>query len=84
MLLAQKDARFIYHPVLSAQQIPGFAHGLVGDVMAGDIKDLGLYRMYGAGSEAMLRHFEALMHARGVDPAVVHTDLKLMEKTDER
>jgi hypothetical protein len=52
--------------------------------MAGDIKELELYRIYGAGSEAMLRHFEALLHARGVDPDVVHTDLKLMEKTDER
>lgn len=84
LVLAEKDTRFIYHPVLSEQDMPGFAHGLVGDVMAGDIKDLGLYRMYGAGSEAMLRHFEALMQARGVDPALVHTDLKRMEKTDER
>ncbi len=84
LMLAQKDPRFAYHPVLSEQEVEGFAHGLVGDVMAGDIKDLGLYRMYGAGSEAMLRHFEALTLARGVDPEVVHTDLRLMEKSDER
>ena len=87
--LAGKDARFFYHPVLSDEKSAGFAHGLVGDVMAGDIADPGLYRMYGAGSEAMLRHLEEIAMSRGVDPAFLHTDLKLMdlrlvEKPDER
>ncbi len=82
--LAEKDSRFFYHPVLSEEKREGYGYGLVGDVMAGDIADLGLYRMYGAGSEAMLRHLVALALARGADPEVIHTDLKLMEKTDER
>lgn len=82
--IGRRDARFVYRPVLSDEIADGWAHGLVGDVVAGDIPDLGLYRMYGAGPEAMLRHLEALAVARGADPALVHTDLKLMEKTDER
>ena len=71
----EEDKRFRYIPVLSDERIEGIRHGLVGQEMVKDFKNLQDHRIYAAGPVELVRHVRELCQAVGASPMRIHSDL---------
>ena len=71
---AARHPNFRYTIVLSREEAPGYAHGLVTDVVARDVRDVTGMKAYLAGPPVMVEAASELLAARGMAGRDIHAD----------